>query len=106
MFRCVVHRDSSPQLAALPAAEVIGEGFFAVDIQIVHNHVDRASSWVGGDNSFDRFCKLGRGSIRGGAGEVPSCLWFDHGEDIGRAATPILAVALGNVTWPSGARWW
>jgi hypothetical protein len=43
MFRCVVRLQAAPKVAALFGPEVVSEGLAAMNVEIVHHHMDVAS---------------------------------------------------------------
>ena len=98
VFGCVVYFQTTPDVAALLVAEVIGEGLAAVNVEIVHHQVDLARKGIFGDEVFDHLGELSRRTVGSGGVEVPPGLRFDDREDVGGSTAPVFVVPLGNVT--------
>ena len=83
VFGCVVYFQTAPEVAAFLAAEAIGEGLAAMNIEIVHHQVDLTGKGIVGDQTLDHSGELSRGAVGGGAGKMPPGLRFHNSEDVG-----------------------
>jgi hypothetical protein len=71
-----------------------------MDVEIAHDQVNFAGKGISLSQIADDPAKLRRRSTGRSTTEIPTRFGFDHGKDIGRSATPVFVVALGNVAWP------
>lgn len=88
-----VNREAVPNLAAHLHPESVREGFAAVNVQVVQNQMYGLRVPVLDRQLADNTGELESGAIRCREGEVAADLWFHDAENIGRAATLVLAIA-------------
>jgi hypothetical protein len=63
VFRRLVNGETVPQFGPLLDAKVIQESLGAVDIQVIHDEVDRMSGGIAGDYDFQSLSELRRGPV-------------------------------------------
>ena len=96
VFRRVVDREAIPQRDTFFQAEVRGERFLAVNVEVIHNPMDRACPWIAARDLGDQLGKLRSATVGRREGEVPPSPRL-HGAKHIRSALPlVLAVALGH----------
>jgi len=93
-----MHAEPIPDVPTRLRAEVVGERFAAVYIEVVHNEVDRVSGGVLFHDALHHACELRAGTVRGGGGEVPAALRLHDAKYVRGAAPSILVVLLGYLT--------
>src|ERR1019366_5841549 len=98
VLRGVMHAEPIPDVPTRLLAEVVGERFAAVYIEVVHNEVDRVSGGVLFHDALHHACELRAGTVRGGGGEVPAALRLHDAKYVRGAAPFILVVLLGYLT--------
>ena len=95
VFRRVVYGEPVPDVSALLLAEIVGQRFAAVYVEVVHYQVDRLSVGILFYDVLHHACELRAGTVGGGGGEVPTGLRFDDAKYVRRAAPFILVVLFG-----------
>ena len=95
MFRRVVYGKPVPDVSALLLAEIVGQRFAAVYVEVVHYQVDRLSVGILFYDVLHHACELRAGTVGGGGGEVPTGLRFYDAKYVRRAAPFILVVLFG-----------
>src|ERR1700756_863756 len=68
--RRVVHGEAFPEFAASLAAITVGEGFAAVDVEIIHHQVNGPGTGVLLGQFKAHLCELATRTVRCGEGEV------------------------------------
>src|SRR3989475_5620245 len=96
VFGGVVHGEPVPNVSALLLAEVIGQRFAAVYVEVVHHEVNRFCSRVLPHDVPHHARELGAGAVGGGCGEVAAGLRFHYAKYVRCAAPFILIVLLGR----------
>ena len=84
-----------PDFSADLFSEQIRHGFAAMDVEIIHNQMDRLRFRVCQRQFEDNLSELNGGSVGSGEREVPPGLWLNGAENIGGAASLILTVPSG-----------
>ena len=95
VFWRVVHAEPVPDIPTLLLAEVVGQRFAAVYIEVVHYEVDRLSGGILFHDVPHHTCELRAGTIGGGGGEMPAGLRLHDAKYVRRAAPFVLVVLLG-----------
>src|ERR1700674_2425452 len=98
MFRRVMHGQTAPQRRSEFIPPPVGEGFSAVDVEIVDHQVDGSGSWIALDKFSDRLSELSGGALPTHPSEVPASLRLYGTENIrGSAALYHLAGAFDQM---------
>src|SRR6202165_4357258 len=100
MFRRVMHGQTAPQRRSEFIPPPVGEGFSAVDVEIVDHQVDGSGSWIALDKFSDRLSELSGGALPTHPSEVPASLRLYGTENIRGSAAFVLGIAFGNVAGP------
>lgn len=95
VFWRVVHPEPVPDSTTLLLAEVVGQRFAAVYIEVVHYEVDRLSVGVLLHDVPHHTCELRTGTVWGGGGEMPTGFRLHDAKYIRRAAPFVLVVLFG-----------
>ena len=66
-------------------SEIVGEGLPAMDIQIIHHHVNLSRPGIVAHDRLQRLGKFWRGAVGGGQGEMPTGFRLHGAENIGGA---------------------
>ena len=88
----VMDGESSPYLPAHFFAKGIGQGLPAMDVQVIHDKVDRLSLWICHGQFHGALGELDRGTILRWKAKVSSRFGLYRQENIGCSATNVLAV--------------
>ncbi len=104
MLGRVMDREAVPDRTASLFSEIIGEGFPAMDVQVIHHHMNRSRPGITAHHRFQRLSKFWRGAVGGGQGEMPTRFRFYDTEDIGGAASFVLVVPFCHSAGGSGNR--
>jgi len=96
VFGGVVHGEPVPNVSALVLAEVIGQRFVAMYVEVVHHEVNRFCRWIPLHHVPHHARELGAGAVGCGCGEVAAGLWFHYAKYVRCAAPSILIVLLGR----------
>ena len=70
----VMDREAIPDRAAHLLSEIVGEGLPAMDVQVIHHHVNRSRTAIAAHDRLQSLGKFWRRAIRGGQGEMPTGL--------------------------------
>ena len=84
MLRRVMHAERIPDAFTLLFAEMAGRRLAAVDIEVVHDEVDRIGGGVLSHDVLHHACELRAGTVGGGGGEVPAALRFHDAKYVRR----------------------
>ena len=95
VFRCVVDAEQVPDIPALLLAEMVGQRFAAVYVEVVHDEVDRLGGGVLPHNMPHHTGELSAGTVGRGGGEMPPGLRLHDAEYVRRAAPFVFVVLLG-----------
>ena len=90
-----MHGETAPDFSADFAAEQVGQGLAAVDIEVIQYQMDSRGQRVLKSELEGHFGELEARTIRRGEGEVPTSLRLDRTEEVGGAATLVLVVLPG-----------
>ena len=60
VFGCVMNAQALPERATLLLSEIVGEGFSAMDVQIIHHEVDRPREGIAAHDGLQSFRKFRR----------------------------------------------
>src|SRR5215471_11892062 len=101
--RGVVRGEALPQLAASLFPIAVGQGFGAVDVEIVHHQVNGPGARVLSGQFKAHPRELEPRPVWRREGEVPAGFGLDRTEDIGGAAAPVFVVAPGLAPWGRSA---
>ena len=93
-----------PERTASFLSEIVGEGLPAMDVQVIHHHVNRSRAGIAAHHRLQRLGKFGGGPVGGGQGEMPNRFRFHDAEDIGGAAAFVLVVRFCHPAGGSGNR--
>jgi len=104
VFGSVMDLQPIPKIAALFLAEVAGQRLAAMDIQVIHDEVNRLGEGVLLNNLPHHAGELGGATVGCRRGEVPTGLRLDNGKYVRHAAPFILVVLLGRLAWFSRYR--
>ena len=98
VFGRVVDRQSVPKLGPFLFPEVVGKSFGAMDVQIIHDQMDRVGSGVVGDDALQRRSQLRSRAIWSCQREVFSSLRLYRAEYVGRSASLVFVVGAPGLT--------
>jgi len=96
MFRSEVYGESTPKVAPLLFAEVVGQGLGAMRVEVVHDQMDGASSRVARCEVLDEASELRARAVHGSSGEMAACFRLYNSEDVCCTAALVLVVAFGG----------
>ncbi len=99
VLRGVVYGQPIPNLSALLIAEAVGQRFAAVNVEVIHDEVNRLCGGVLLHDALHYACELGTGTVGRGGGEVPAGLRFHYAKNVSRATPLILIVLFGRFPW-------
>ncbi len=99
----VMDGKAVPEGAASFLSEIVGEGFPAMDVQVIHHHVNRSRPTIAAHHGLQRLSKFWRRAV-GGQGEMPTGFRLHGAEDMGGAAAFVLVVPLRRSARSSGNR--
>src|SRR5438477_9720708 len=91
-----MHREAVPDSSAKVGSIVLGERLAAVDVQVVHNQMDGGSHRVIFHEITYHVSELSRRAVRCWPREMHTCFRLYGAENIGRAASLVLVVSLGD----------
>ncbi len=92
MLGGVVDGESSPNLRSPLGAEGVGQGLFAMDIEVVHHQVDLGGLRIRHSQLQDNQCELKPGSVRRGKAEVLARFGLHGKKRVRRSTTLVFAV--------------
>jgi hypothetical protein len=99
VYRRVMHAEPTPDISTPLLAEVVGQRFAAVCIEVVHNQVDCVGIGVLFHDVLYCACELRAGTVGCGGSEVSPGFRLYGAKDIRRPAPFILVVSLGYLPW-------
>ena len=88
----VVDREAVPDPVSRRLPVVVGQGFAAVDVEVIDDQMNRGGFWILLDEMAGNGRELGGRAIRRSEGKVPSHLRFHSAEDISGAATLVFTI--------------
>ena len=100
----VMDGKAVPDRPASFLSEIVGEGFPAMDVQVIHHHVNRSRPGIAAHHRLQRLGKFWRGAVGGRQGEMPTSFRLHGAEDIGGAASFVLVVPFRRPAGGSGNR--
>lgn len=106
MFGSIVHDKTVPEVSTFLFSKGIDQGFSAVDIQVIHNEMNRLCCGVLICDMFHHLGKLSGRTVSGCYSEVASSFWFNNAKGICCSASFVFVVRplrFSGLNWPSRA---
>src|SRR5262249_8551668 len=92
VLRGVVRRESRPEGGATRRAKHADHRRRAMQVQVVHDEMDRLGAWIPTGHALERADKPRRLAITGRVGQVPAGVRLDDAVDVGGAPSHVLVI--------------